>query len=80
VQCCNSVQKASDKGPVGLLLGLLGVVIKDLNVLVGLTCSLITGIGAGSSGCNAQPVCCENNTFNGLIAIGCIPIIINLLF
>ncbi|KAL0948205.1 hypothetical protein HGRIS_010812 [Hohenbuehelia grisea] len=77
LQCCNSVQKASS-GPVGLLLGLLGVVLSDLTVLVGVTCTPINVIGAGGNSCTAQPVCCTNNTFNGIIAIGCTPINLNL--
>ncbi|EJD01673.1 fungal hydrophobin [Fomitiporia mediterranea MF3/22] len=77
IQCCNSVQKADSSAVTGIL-GLLGVVIQDINALVGLTCDPISVIGLGSAGCSATPVCCENNTFNGLIAIGCVPIIINL--
>ncbi|KAL0563066.1 hypothetical protein V5O48_019011, partial [Marasmius crinis-equi] len=47
IQCCNSVTKASD--PVtSVLLGLLGIVLQDVNVLVGLTCSPITVIGGGN--------------------------------
>jgi hypothetical protein len=77
IQCCNSVQQASDSG-VGAILGLLGIVLQDLNVLVGLNCSPITVIGGGSAGCTAHPVCCQNNDFHGLINIGCIPINISL--
>ncbi|KAL5480489.1 SC3_2 [Sanghuangporus weigelae] len=77
VQCCNSVQPASS-GIVTTLLGLLGVVLGDLNVDVGLTCSPLSVIGLGSGECNQTPVCCENNSFNGLIAIGCVPINISL--
>ncbi|KAK1231450.1 hypothetical protein PQX77_005430 [Marasmius sp. AFHP31] len=73
IQCCNSVTSAKD--PVAsLLIGLLGIVLQDVNVLVGLTCSPITVIGGGNGGCNANPVCCENNSHGGLISIGCIPI------
>ena len=44
------------------LLGLLGVVVQDLNVLLGLDCSPISVVGVGSgSECSASPVCCENN-------------------
>ncbi|KAK7041860.1 sc3 hydrophobin [Paramarasmius palmivorus] len=77
VQCCNTVQSA-DSNPVSVILALLGVVLQDLNVQVGLTCTPITVIGAGGNSCTASPVCCENNTFNGLIAIGCVPVNINL--
>ncbi|KAF5393172.1 hypothetical protein D9757_001291 [Collybiopsis confluens] len=72
VQCCNSVQSASS-GAVGLLLGLLGIVLQDLNVNVGLTCSPISVVGAGST-CSAQAVCCQDNSHGGLISIGCIPV------
>ncbi|KAH7884679.1 hydrophobin 2 [Phlebopus sp. FC_14] len=75
IQCCNS---ASDPSVIPLL-GLLGIDLSDLNVLVGLTCSPITVIGTGLGGsCSADPVCCENNNFDGLISIGCTPININL--
>ncbi|PAV14910.1 hydrophobin [Pyrrhoderma noxium] len=77
VQCCNSVEPASS-GLVGTLLSLLGVVLEDLNIDIGVTCSPISIIGVGGSDCNASPVCCENNNFNGLIAIGCVPINISL--
>ncbi|KAJ3991814.1 fungal hydrophobin [Lentinula boryana] len=59
-----------------LLLGLLGIVVQDLNVLLGIGCSPITVIGASGSSCSAQTVCCEDNAVGGLISIGCIPIIL----
>ncbi|KAA1470825.1 hydrophobin 2 [Dentipellis sp. KUC8613] len=78
VQCCNSVQKASSPAAAGLL-GLLGIVIQDVTALVGLGCTPISVVGVGSGAtCQAQPVCCENNNFNGLINIGCSPVNINL--
>ncbi|KAI0262058.1 fungal hydrophobin-domain-containing protein [Gloeopeniophorella convolvens] len=93
LQCCNSVQTESNP-LLGILLGLLGVVLSGINVPIGVTCSPITVIGSGTSGCSAEPVCCENNNFvrpsfplsamwlrhkqNGVIAIGCSPININL--
>ncbi|KAF5346282.1 hypothetical protein D9758_011498 [Tetrapyrgos nigripes] len=77
IQCCDSVDKAGSSA-VSPILGLLGVVIQDLNVLVGINCSPISVIGVGGDSCSATPVCCENNTFNGLIAVGCVPVIINL--
>ncbi|OJT15002.1 Hydrophobin-1 [Trametes pubescens] len=71
VQCCNSVEKASN--PVAsILLGLLGIVLGP-DVVVGLTCSPISVIGVGSGSCSANTVCCENNSHGGLISIGCIP-------
>ncbi|GLB39644.1 putative hydrophobins [Lyophyllum shimeji] len=77
VQCCNSVTHSSD--PVAsLLLGLLGVAGLGSNVLVGITCSPLSVIGAGGNSCTSQPVCCSNNSFNGIIALGCSPINLNL--
>ncbi|KAJ4465684.1 fungal hydrophobin-domain-containing protein [Lentinula edodes] len=73
VQCCNSVQSASSD-PITTILGLLGIVLQDLNVDVGLTCSPITVIGASGSSCSAKAVCCEDNSHGGLISIGCVPV------
>ncbi|KAE9407588.1 fungal hydrophobin [Gymnopus androsaceus JB14] len=51
-------------GPVqcSTLLGLLGIVLQDLTVGVGLTCDPITS------------VCCQDNSHGGLISIGCVPV------
>ena len=45
-----------------MLLGLLGIVLQNLDVPVGLECSPITvvGVGAGNQ-CSANTVCCQNN-------------------
>ncbi|KAF9558277.1 fungal hydrophobin [Agrocybe pediades] len=77
IQCCNSVQTA-DSDPVTALLGLLGIVLQDVTALVGLGCSPLSVIGIGGNSCTAQPVCCTNNSFHGLVAIGCTPINISL--
>ncbi|TDL24349.1 fungal hydrophobin, partial [Rickenella mellea] len=64
VQCCNSVQKAGAPG-VATLLGLLGIVLQDVNIPIGVTCSPIDVVGVGSgASCNNQAVCCENNSFS----------------
>ncbi|KAE9407598.1 hydrophobin 2 [Gymnopus androsaceus JB14] len=73
VQCCNTTESASSSSATALL-GLLGIVLQDLNVLVGLTCSPITVIGASGGSCSAQAVCCEDNSHGGLISIGCVPV------
>ncbi|KAF9564246.1 fungal hydrophobin [Agrocybe pediades] len=73
LQCCNSVQ-AADSTAVSTILALLGVNVQNVNALVGLTCSPITVIGAGSGSCTAQPACCTNNSFHGAVALGCTPI------
>ncbi|KIK53760.1 hypothetical protein GYMLUDRAFT_232637 [Collybiopsis luxurians FD-317 M1] len=73
VQCCNSVVPATDAAATKVL-SLLGIVLQDVNVLVGLTCDPITVIGAGGSSCSAQAVCCEDNSHGTLISIGCVPV------
>lgn len=50
-----------------LLTGILGVIVSP-ETMVGVSCAPAT-----SGTCNAQPVCCANNNFNGLIAIDCAP-------
>ncbi|EJD00379.1 fungal hydrophobin [Fomitiporia mediterranea MF3/22] len=77
VQCCNTVTTAGDPAAAGVL-ALIGVVVQDLTVPVGLTCDPITVIGAGGSGCSANPVCCEDNSHGGLISIGCVPVDLSL--
>ena len=47
IQCCESVDKASSKA-VAPILGALGIVVQDVNALVGLTCSPVSVIGVGS--------------------------------
>ncbi|KAF5386330.1 hypothetical protein D9757_008571 [Collybiopsis confluens] len=63
VQCCNTFTKASDPAASKILCGLADVVVQDLNVGVGLTCSPVLGVGSG--GCSAQSVCCEDNSHGG---------------
>ncbi|KAH9940197.1 hydrophobin [Epithele typhae] len=74
IQCCNTVEKASDPAAAGILAS-IGVIVQDVDALVGLTCSPITVIGVGSGGsCDASAVCCEDNSHGGLISIGCVPV------
>ncbi|KAK0186256.1 fungal hydrophobin-domain-containing protein [Armillaria mellea] len=78
-QCCSSTESASDVSPgVATLFGLLGVVVSDLTANVGVTCSPISVIGVGGTSCSSQAVCCDNNNFNGLVALGCTPLNVGL--
>ncbi|KIJ25113.1 hypothetical protein M422DRAFT_193853 [Sphaerobolus stellatus SS14] len=45
-QCCNSVTTASDPSAAALI-GLLGIVVRSVDVLVGLGCTPITVINVG---------------------------------
>ena len=47
IQCCQQVAPASDLNPAALN-GLLGVVIQDVNVIVGLECTSVNVIGIES--------------------------------
>ncbi|KAI0668048.1 hydrophobin [Trametes maxima] len=74
LQCCNQVQSADSLG-VSTLLGLLGVVLQDLNILVGVSCSPISVVGVGSgNACSSNAVCCDNNNVGGLLSVGCLPL------
>ncbi|KAF8806916.1 type 1 hydrophobin [Phlegmacium glaucopus] len=42
------------------------------------TCSPLTVVGVSGTSCNDQAVCCTNNSFNGVVALGCTPINLNL--
>ncbi|KAL9711372.1 hypothetical protein Ac2012v2_005918 [Leucoagaricus gongylophorus] len=78
IQCCNQVQQASNVSP-DLLGGLLGLGLGPITGLVGLTCNPITAIlGGGGNSCSGQSVCCSDNSFGGLISLGCTPINFNL--
>ncbi|KAF5309264.1 hypothetical protein D9619_012754 [Psilocybe cf. subviscida] len=77
LQCCQSVG-AANSTPIAALLGLLGIDVGSVTGLVGVTCSAITVIGTSGTSCSAQPVCCSNNSFNGVVALGCTPINLNL--
>ncbi|KDQ62765.1 hypothetical protein JAAARDRAFT_30683, partial [Jaapia argillacea MUCL 33604] len=74
LQCCDTVESASSPTAAGILKS-IGVVVQDVNALVGLTCSPITAVGVGSgSSCTANPVCCTDNSWGSLISIGCVPV------
>ncbi|CAA7263581.1 unnamed protein product [Cyclocybe aegerita] len=77
VQCCNSLHKKESKD-ANILAALVGVAVDSVGAYVGAQCSPITAIGLGSgASCGSQPVCCSNNSFNGVVAIGCSPINVN---
>ncbi|KAJ3746027.1 hydrophobin 1 [Lentinula detonsa] len=68
-KCCNSVE-SSNAASASELLGLLGIVLGGLDVPIGLTCSSIV---AGGS-CNAQAVCCTDNSHGNILSVGCSPL------
>ncbi|TFK37870.1 hydrophobin-251 [Crucibulum laeve] len=70
IQCCQGAGRAY-LAPYSALLALLGIVVQDSNILVGVTCTPITIIGVGAGSCNALPLCCADNSYNGIVAVGC---------
>ncbi|KAF8838405.1 hydrophobin [Paxillus ammoniavirescens] len=77
MQCCNNYQSASSLNQLLTSIGFLDV-LAGVTGNVGTDCTPITVVGTGSGAdCTAQPVCCTDNTFNGLINVGCTPINLN---
>ncbi|EAW15259.1 hydrophobin family protein [Aspergillus clavatus NRRL 1] len=73
LQCCNQVDDS--KNLSARLTGLLDILGIDANNLSGLVGANYAGVAViGQQSCSAQPVCCTNNNFNGLVALGCTPI------
>ncbi|KAG1735588.1 fungal hydrophobin [Suillus paluster] len=77
IQCCQSSTSYSGAQSIFYELGLVDVAAV-VDAVVGLECSGITGVGT-SSGCTGtqQPLCCEDNKYNGVISLGCTPIGVN---
>ncbi|KAG2347183.1 hydrophobin-1 precursor [Suillus weaverae] len=74
IQCCESVDKSGHGSSLDELLSLLNLNIPD-ETPCGTSCSPISLFGGGSgANCNQEPVCCEDNSYNGLVNIGCSPI------
>ncbi|KAF8532010.1 hypothetical protein JB92DRAFT_2690136, partial [Gautieria morchelliformis] len=62
-QCCNTVGAANSLPGVDLITGLLGIVIHDRSVVIGIGCVPIrvNGVGGGVTDC-FQPLCCNKNS------------------
>ncbi|KAF8884851.1 fungal hydrophobin-domain-containing protein [Infundibulicybe gibba] len=69
LQCCNSSKSHQTRSWTDQSPRLLGVVVGALTGQVGVTCSPISAIGLGGNSCSAQPVCCSNNSFSGIVAL-----------
>ncbi|KAH7919097.1 fungal hydrophobin [Leucogyrophana mollusca] len=78
--CCDTTSQVGfvPCGRTGIL-GLLGLNVGSITGLIGFTCSPLTIIGTGTScTANQEPVCCTDNTFNGVVNLGCSPLNVNL--
>ncbi|KAF8201117.1 hypothetical protein K438DRAFT_1582069, partial [Mycena galopus ATCC 62051] len=66
--CCNSAVPTSDP-TAAFLLNLLGAPMSNSDLgLVAITCSRVS-----IRTCTRQPVCCDGDDFDGVIATGCAP-------
>ena len=65
LQCCNSLESATDPTAAGIL-ALLGVVVQGVDVVAGLTCDPISVVGISGGSCSANAVCCSDNSFGKL--------------
>ncbi|KAF8956890.1 fungal hydrophobin-domain-containing protein [Flammula alnicola] len=74
--CCTSTETSSPT-ILSALSGILGTTLPDISGLIGVSCSGLDIIGVGGNSCSQQPVCCSDNSFNGVIALGCSPLNIN---
>nr|AHZ18298.1 hydrophobin 2 [Tricholoma vaccinum] len=72
VQCCNSVYQ-SQSAESALIASIVGLNLQGITGSIGTQCSPISAVGVGSNH-SQQPVCCENNNYNGLIVVGCSPV------
>ncbi|KAG1780578.1 fungal hydrophobin [Suillus placidus] len=79
IQCCNNSTNY-DSAPAAKAFNQVGLanVAVVVDAVVGLDCSGTSVVGT-SSGCeaNQEPLCCEDNSYNGLVSLGCTPINVN---
>ncbi|TFK60745.1 hydrophobin-domain-containing protein [Pluteus cervinus] len=75
IQCCQTVQSAGSLLSLPSIASILPPV--DPTVLVGVTCTPLTIVGLGGDSCSEQPVCCTDNSFGGVISVGCTPVNLN---
>ncbi|TFK38721.1 hypothetical protein BDQ12DRAFT_735372 [Crucibulum laeve] len=70
IQCCNSVDQASGY-QTSQILGLLDIVVVPNTALVGTTCNPVPAWSLYPYACNYQLLCCQDASFNGIVAVGC---------
>ncbi|KAJ7584289.1 hydrophobin 2 [Mycena floridula] len=70
--CCTTVESASSPGAVAIIKS-IGLDVSSITGLVGLGCSPITVVGAGSGACSSTAVTCQDNSHSA-ISLGCVPI------
>ncbi|KAF9489916.1 fruit body specific hydrophobin [Pleurotus eryngii] len=76
IECCKTVQSASEAAHSGVL-GVLDL-FAGIQGLVASNCSPLEVVGVSGTSCSSQAVCCTGTSFNGLANVGCSPINLNL--
>ncbi|KIJ29277.1 hypothetical protein M422DRAFT_188752, partial [Sphaerobolus stellatus SS14] len=66
--CCNSIGAANTLPGASAVLNLLNIALDPVTAIVGLGCSPISIGTGGGANCAQQPVCCTNDSFNGLVS------------
>ncbi|KAG0708441.1 fungal hydrophobin [Suillus ampliporus] len=80
IKCCNNSTTYDSEVAQTIfakynLVGVAAIV----DAVVGLECSPVTVIGTSKScSANQQPLCCEDNKYNGAVNLGCSPINLDL--
>ncbi|KAH6890149.1 fungal hydrophobin-domain-containing protein [Coprinopsis sp. MPI-PUGE-AT-0042] len=76
LQCCFKAQDPhSLDWEARMIASLVKADVGSASGLVGTHCTGINSLAVDSgSECTLQKVCCSNNSFNGLVAMGCTPI------
>ncbi|KAH0840189.1 hydrophobin [Lanmaoa asiatica] len=78
LQCCQSISSAITP-PIATMLGMLGIDASDVTFPIGVLCSPIAVVGADSGSiCDYDPACCNDNSYSGMLALGCNPAILDL--
>ncbi|KAF5322071.1 hypothetical protein D9619_001630 [Psilocybe cf. subviscida] len=70
INCCGSTQNSTALN-LGTLSSALGIQLPNISGLIGLTCTSVALLSALGQQCSSQQVCCTNNSFNGVVALGC---------
>ncbi|KAG1803478.1 uncharacterized protein BJ212DRAFT_1284977 [Suillus subaureus] len=78
IMCCDTKSTYPQTEPTLTELGLVDIAAV-VDAFVALSCSGISVVGT-SNGCtaNQEPLCCENEKYNGAVNIGCTPINVGL--
>ncbi|KAG6810321.1 hypothetical protein H0H92_012410 [Tricholoma furcatifolium] len=72
--CCNSVHDSQD-AEVAKIFSLIGIAAQGVTGQVGVTCVPVSAlVGINGQSCSQQTVCCADNNYNGIVALGCTPV------